>query len=92
MPSLSDTLATLNRPRMLVGAARKGLAFYHRDRDLPRIVRDAAIGRDAASRLIEREARLETTRRTNDATYSVADHVAVLTALIAEAGLAPARG
>jgi uncharacterized protein DUF6477 len=86
MSDLRKTLNCLKRPRMLVGAARKGLTLYRRDRDLPRIA-GGGIG-TPAQRLLEREDQLERTRREGDVTYSVARHIAVLTALLAEASLA----
>ena len=41
--------------------------------------------------LFEKEAELNKVRRLNDATYQIQDHIAILTALIAEATQATAR-
>ncbi|MEM9228559.1 MAG: DUF6477 family protein [Pseudomonadota bacterium] len=88
MQKLKNTLTQLNRPRLLVGAARKGLMFYRRERDLARLLKrsSSATGTDA-ERLLQAEAKLEETRTAGDATYSVGTHIALLTALIAEATL-----
>ncbi|MBP7001183.1 DUF6477 family protein [Amaricoccus sp.] len=85
-------LTDLRRPKILVRAARAGIAEYRRDRDLKRLVRasaDAAPG-DSLQPLLAEERRLETTRTTGGATYNIHRHVAVLTALLAEARLLPA--
>lgn len=84
-------LKRLRRPKLLIRAARFGLADYDRERDLRRLMR-AAIApapRQAVSRLIEEEARLEDIRRSGAAAYSPARHVDVLIALMAEARLLP---
>jgi len=85
MSDLETRLACLKRPKMLVGAARRGLQFYRRDRDLPRIVKSTP---NTSSALLAREEELEITRTAGRAGYSAAHHVAVLTALLAEATLA----
>lgn len=84
-------LADLRRPRLLIHAARFGLPEYRRARDLRRL-----IGTDGPSvpektlpRLFDEEERLEDTRRAGDAAYSVARHIEVLIALMAEARLLP---
>lgn len=92
MTDLTTILRQLKRPRILVGAARKGLALYRREQDLRRILARDASTREAGRALLETEERLEERRRAGDAGYSVADHISVLTALIAEAALVPARG
>lgn len=87
MSDIGSTLKSLKRPGILVSAARKGLEHYRRDRDLTRILRGERSTRAAAERLLATEARIEETRRAGDGTYSVSAHIAVLTALIAEARL-----
>ncbi len=90
MTELPDTLAGLNRPRLLVSAARKGLAFYRRERDLGGLVGGETAPARAARALLAAEARLEQARTCGAAAYSAARHIAVLTALLAEArGMAP---
>lgn len=87
MTDFSAALTALRRPRILVRAARCGLADYRRDRDLTRILRVSRAGLSARAlpTLIAEEHRLETNRTSSDATYSLQRHVAVLTALLAEA-------
>jgi len=91
---MSDTktlLKSLRRPRLLVRAARFGLADYNRDRDLKKLMRIPATPSPvrAVDSLIAQEAELEGTRKTGDASYSVARHVEVLIALMAEMRLLP---
>lgn len=87
MTDCRTMLATLRRPRLLMRAARFGLAEYRRDRDLRRYVAGTASTEDTVSSLMSVEARLEATRITGDAAYSVARHIEVLIALLAEAQL-----
>lgn len=84
-------LSSLRRPRLLIRAARLGLADYSRDRDLKRVMRavSAPGPRAAVDRLLAVEAELEENRREGGASYSVARHVEVLIALMAEARLLP---
>ncbi len=87
---MNDTaalLASVRRPKILIRAARAGVVDYRRDRDLKRLLRN---GRPGAPQmtiepLLAEEDRLETTRNAGDGTYSIQRHVAVLTAIIAEA-------
>ena len=76
------------RPRLLLGAARHGLALYRRDRDLPRLLARSD-GLRPLDALTETEARCEAARRTGAATYSFARHIEVLIALLAERQLVP---
>lgn len=87
MKDLTAILSTLKRPAMLVGAARKGLTLYRRDRDLPRLIAGGPSGAAPGSMLLETEAELERTRAAGDGSYSVTSHIAVLTALLFEARL-----
>lgn len=80
-------LANLRRPRLLMRAARFGLAEYRRDRDLRRLVDSAATPEQTVPRLMSVEERLEATRLAGDASYSAARHIDVLIALLAEAQL-----
>ena len=84
-------LNRLRRPKLLIRAARFGLADYDRDRDLRRVLHmpAAPAPRTAVPRLLETEARLEHVRKTGGASYSPARHVEVLIALMAEARLLP---
>jgi hypothetical protein len=80
-------LGNLRRPRILVRAARYGLASYRRDRDLRALVAGADPHLPGIGRLIEMEESLDVNRRSGDRTYSPLTHIMVLTALIAEAAL-----
>ncbi len=80
-------LANLRRPRLLMRAARFGLCDYRRERDLRRLVRCGLSPEDTVPSLMSVEADLEQTRLAGDASYSVARHIEVLIALLAEAQL-----
>lgn len=87
MTDTAALLASVHRPKILIRAARAGVVDYRRERDLKRLLRN---GRPAAPQqtigpLLIEESRLETTRAAGDGTYSIQRHVAVLTAIIAEA-------
>lgn len=86
-------LSQLRRPRLLVRAARHGLQDYRRDRDLARLIRtgDNPHPEAALEQLFETEEILEATRRAGDANYSIARHIEVLIAMMAEARLLPHR-
>lgn len=86
-------LATLNRPQLLVRAARIGLAEFNRERTLKRIFQGEthpSPGR-AFEALLTREDAMDCLRREGGAAYSPAKHVELLTALISEARLAEFR-
>ena len=87
MTDCPTLLASLRRPRLLMRAARFGLAEYRRERDLRRYVATATSPEDTVSSLISVEAKFEATRVAGDAGYSVARHIEVLIALLAEAQL-----
>jgi hypothetical protein len=80
-------LANLRRPRLLMRAARFGLGEYRRERDLRRLVKMTGSPQDTLPALMAVEERLEATRQSGDAAYSVARHIDVLIALLAEARL-----
>ena len=94
MTDVSALLASLRRPRLLIRAARFGLADYNRERDLKRLMRlpAAPTPRAAVDRLISAEAEMEACRTTGAAAYSPARHVEILIALMAEARLLPRAG
>jgi hypothetical protein len=77
-------LAALSRPRLLAAAARAGAAQYRRERDLPGLLASGASGRGLLSALAAAEADCDADRRVNAPGYSVARHVKLLAALIAE--------
>ncbi|MCL7463964.1 DUF6477 family protein [Phaeovulum sp. NW3] len=93
MTDLSALVSQLKRPRLLVRAARFGLADYSRSRDLKRILASGALpGPDAAlAGLLAEESRLEASRRAGSADYCVMRHIDVLIAVMAEARLLPRR-
>jgi hypothetical protein len=84
-------LATLQRPRLLIRAARHGLVDYRRDRDLRRLIGTVVAPSPdvSVSRLLSEEERMETIRCSGDAAYSLTRHIEVLIALMAEARLLP---
>jgi hypothetical protein len=87
-----STLDTLIRPRLLIVSARHALRDYNRAARLPRLLGLAMTHtlptpKHALSQLLERERALEHARRTHDASWSAATHVAVMTALLYEAML-----
>jgi hypothetical protein len=96
MKDFAAVLNALRRPRILIRAARAGVNDYRRDRDLKRLLRNARVAapHQAISTLLAEETRLEAIRTAGEASYSIQRHIAVLTAIIAEArslSLAPAR-
>jgi Family of unknown function (DUF6477) len=92
MTDLATVLAALRRPKILIRAARAGVVDYRRERDLKRLLRQSrgAAPTQAIGTLLAEENRLEAHRAAGEATYSIQRHVAVLTAILAEARLTPA--
>lgn len=90
-PEPAPDLSKLTRPRLLVRAARFGLQDYNRKRDLKRVMRVNETPRPgmALSLLMAEEDALDHARRTGEATYSVARHIEILIAMMAEARLLP---
>ena len=91
MTDCRTLLDTLRRPRLLMRAARFGLAEYRRERDLRRYVDGVASPEDTVTSLMSVEARLEATRIAGDAAYSVARHIEVLIAMMAEESFAAGK-
>jgi hypothetical protein len=91
MTEAATDIAAIRRPKILIRAARAGVIDYHRDRDLKRLLRlnKAARAGIAIDTLLAEEGRMETKRTSGEATYSIQRHVAILTALIAEARQLP---
>ena len=94
MSDLLSVVSELRRPRLLIRAARAGLAEYNRNRDLKRLMRtaEAPTPDRALSALMAEEERIETTRQAGDASYSFLRHIDVLIAMMAEARLLPRVG
>ncbi|ATX65800.1 DUF6477 family protein [Roseinatronobacter bogoriensis] len=85
-----STLDTLIRPRLLIVAARHALGDYNRTTRLARLLglpmaQQLPAPRVVMTRLLERERVLEHARRAHDASWSAAEHVAIITALLHEA-------
>lgn len=91
MTDLHGALARLSRPRLLIRAARFGMAEYRRSARLRRALFAAGAHTPAqvVTHLMRREAEMDQQRRAGDAGYSVARHVDALIALMAEAQLLP---
>jgi len=93
MTEFATILAALRRPKILIRAARACVADYRRERDLKRLLRGrGAASTQALSSLLDEEGRLEAIRSAGEATYNLQRHVAVLTAILAEARLLPLAG
>ncbi len=89
MNDLLTMLKMLHRPRLLIRAARFGLSDYNREKHLRRVLSDAAMptpGRAIAA-LMSAESVLEEKRKTGDASYSIAEHIELLIAMMGEARL-----
>lgn len=91
MTDFRALLAQMRRPRLLIRAARFGLQEYRRERDLRRLGAPLGPLERAVTRLFQDEADMEETRRAGDASYSVARHIEVLIALMAEVRLLQPR-
>lgn len=87
MQDLFGMINALNRPKLLVRAARFGVDEYSRDRHLSRILKQDALPRSGVAilKLLEIEADLEDRRTQKAADYSIARHVEVIIALMGEA-------
>lgn len=95
VPTLPPADSGLRRPRLLMRAARIGLAEYRRDRDLRRILPQALLPAAlltavappdglALDWLMTEEARIEAARLAASASYSPLRHIEVMIALLAE--------
>jgi hypothetical protein len=82
-------LSALRRPKILIRAAKLGMANYNRDQDLRFIARLSSTPPEGAAieTLLSRENDLEESRKHGRAEYSIQEHIRVLTALLAEARL-----
>lgn len=89
MQDILGRVESLKRPPLLVRAARFGIDDYNRAGQLPRLLRCLSTPRsgEAILRLLDLEADLEDQRVERAAEYSVARHVEVIIALMAEARL-----
>ena len=79
-------LSSLRRPRLLVRAARIGAEEFHRNIHLPRLLghSDLSDGVKILDQLSGLERDIEQSRTEGELSYSISQHVDVLTALLAE--------
>jgi hypothetical protein len=89
MTDIRTILSQLRRPSLLMRAARFGLGDYRRERDLRRLVGPIVSAEKVVTRLMDEEERLESHRVEGRADYSLARHIDVLIALMAEMTLLP---
>ncbi|WP_147125001.1 DUF6477 family protein [Shimia ponticola] len=89
MKDLFSMISALRRPRLLISAARHGVADYERTRHLKRVLGgfNPPTPGAAVMRLLEIERGLNAARNDGDATYDVAKHVDILIAIMGEARL-----
>ncbi len=94
MQTITEIVARMRRPRLLIRAARIGAGDYDRDRHLARLLgsRETPRLELALARLVEAEAPLDAARRAGSTGYSPARHVELLSAIIAEAEIARRAG
>lgn len=87
MQDIFSMLNALQRPRLLMRAARIGAEEYRRNIHLPRILGYSTLPRhvNALMKLMEIEQTLNTQRKEGDAGYSLITHVDVLIAMVGEA-------
>lgn len=83
----------LRRPRLLVRAARAGLAGWNRKRDLHRLLKGDSLPAVGAAlpRLRAEEEFLDAARRAGKADYDMHRHVMLLIAILAETAEAAPR-
>lgn len=89
MTDFRALLSNLRLPRLLIRAAHCGLVDYRRDRDLRRLGSTGTTPERVVRNLMAEEERLEETRAAGAPAYSVARHIEVLIALMAEVRLLP---
>lgn len=89
MQDLLGRLSAVNRPRLLVRAARIGAREYRRDRHLPRLLGFGNLPKTplAVLQLIELEQPMDQRRCDGDPGYSLTRHIEILIALMGEAQL-----
>ena len=87
MQDIQSQIRQLNRPGLLVRAARFGLDGYRRDRDLARLLPDMHDPCTGAAlvALMEEERMQNDSRMARDAHYALVRHIDLLTAIMAEA-------
>lgn len=91
MTDFRTKIHQLQRPKMLIHAARMGLADYRRERDLRRFGYISWPPEKTLPHLLDAEGHLEECRRNGEMSYSIAQHIDVLIALMGEMRLLPPR-
>ncbi|MFP7673195.1 DUF6477 family protein [Marivita sp. S0852] len=93
MQDLLTQLSNLRRPRLLIRAARIAVPDYRRATRLPRLLGYGMTQKSgpALMRLMCLEAEMNDKRENGDASYSIADHVELLTAVMGESHLMRAQ-
>lgn len=91
MTKIQSIFKNLKRPKLLIRAARLGMADYRRDRDLKRLTRFNRLPTPvrAMETLLALETHMDQSRRTGEGGYNISRHVEILSALMAEARLIP---
>lgn len=89
MTDFNAKVQQLQRPKMLIHAARMGLADYRRERDLRRFGQISMQPEKILPHLLDEEGRIEEKRRRGEMGYSIAQHVDILIALMGELRLLP---
>jgi len=90
MQDILTRLNSLQRPGLLIRAARAGADEYHRTPHLARLLgygQKAPRSGPALMRLMEMEAEINAQRLHDDAAYSLVRHVDLLIAMLGEARL-----
>lgn len=93
MTDVLSLLRSLERPQLLVAAARHALTDYRRETHLKRLLKISALpgSTEIALKLLSLEADHEDARLSQDARYSPARHIEVMVALMNEARVLAAR-
>ncbi|GHE04950.1 hypothetical protein U879_02540 [Defluviimonas sp. 20V17] len=89
MHALHHQMGELRRPRLLIRAARLGMADYRRDRDLKRLLGAVPGPESSLAQLIAEETRMDAKRREGAAEYDLRRHLEIIIAMIAEAQMIP---
>jgi hypothetical protein len=91
MTNLKAALETIHRPKTLMRAAKSALGEYDRTKGLQRLLgkSETICPEEALRELLPLEQDCETRRQTGRVAYSVARHLEVMVAIIAEASLLP---
>lgn len=89
MTDARTIMQQMQRPKILIRAARLGLCDYQRQRDLRRLGHISVQPEQSILDLLAQEQSVENQRRTGDLTYSIAHHIDLLIALMSEIRLLP---